>query len=829
MRLIPASTLLLAAPLLAQQFPEIEPNGTPATAQVIAPGTQCNAGLVAAEEDWFTFTTPGGYHLITTAGGESASTDTTMALYDAAGTTPLAYNDDAVSLVSALNLELPAGTYTLRIKGFSTSTAGNYTLDVSQPIAKPYTGNEVEPNDTIATANAVADGTQLLSSLTPPLLAVSSDTVAAPVIVASNSVTSSTTTVITTAGLVAGAWNGVGYFVRFTSGVHTGVSRRITANTATTITTESWPSAPAATDTFDVVTSSVTVLTDVAAAGSTTTVLNATAALVASAFTTPSTSSHAVRFLTGANAGLSRTITANTATTITTAAWLAAPAAGDSFIVVSGGATQQVATTTALVPGQYSNQRSWLRCTSGVNTGQTRCILNNAANLISLVSAFSNAPAPGDSFVVDQYDSDTYRIDVTAPKAEVVFSVTEGTAPWVSGWSYEVLDSAGVRINATFFGTALADSPTAAPENRVSSFRVWPTGTYYVRIFQRRTALTGDDNLVPYGNYRFEAKIKDMNVLGTVAETEPVGGPQSNNTIATAIAISPGQMGVGNITNSAGADPSDLWGPINIPAQTLITFQVSQGATATPLADASILLRQVLDPVAGTLSAGTSVTTGNILETGNLNPRGAFNFLLPGTTYYLEVLSPGTGAAQAGDYVLEISLPDVPTYVAGNWAQVASNATGCGTTGVPTISRVMGGASNTFGEQPVVGQTFVTRTTNLNGVGNLGLMLLGTSGALGPSGAPAGSLPSVYNPQPLDISFLGATGCVINVNPLVIDVLFGDPSGTVDYVLPCPGNLALAGFTLFMQPCKWDFATPINALGIQPGNWARVIFGTRTF
>ena len=63
----------------------------------------------------------------------------------------------------------------------------------------------------------------------------------------------------------------------------------------------------------------------------------------------------------------------------------------------------------------------------------------------------------------------------------------------------------------------------------------------------------------------------------------------------------------------------------------------------------------------------------------------------------------------------------------------------------------------------------------------------------------------------------------------MIDVLVGDPSGTADYVLPCPGDLALAGFTLFMQPCKWDFASPINGLGIQPGNWARVIFGTRQF
>ena len=86
-----------------------------------------------------------------------------------------------------------------------------------------------------------------------------------------------------------------------------------------------------------------------------------------------------------------------------------------------------------------------------------------------------------------------------------------------------------------------------------------------------------------------------------------------------------------------------------------------------------------------------------------------------------------------------------------------------------------------------------------------------------------------YNPAPVDLTFLGAPGCTLNVYPLVIDLLIGDVTGTADYVIPCPGNLALAGTTLFLQPCKWDFATPVNPLGIQPGNWMRIVFGTRAF
>jgi hypothetical protein len=820
MKLLPVTSLLLATPLLAQQFPEVESNDTPASAQAFALGQQCNANLTAGELDWYAFTTSGGYHLITTSGGAAAGTDTTLALYDATGTTALAFNDDSVSVVSALNLDIPAGSYLLRVKGFSATSAGAYALDVSLPMSKPYTGNEVEPNDTLATASIVVDGDQILASLTPPTLAVLADSVAAATVVLSNTVTTSSTTVITpVVPPVLGAYNGVGYFVRFTSGVNAGLTRRLTTATATTITTEAWPAASGAGDTFDIVSNSVTVLADAALAGSTTSVLNASVALPAGAYIAPGIS-HAVRFLTGANAGLSRTVTGNSATTITTSAWPVAPAAGDSYVVVAGGGTTSVVPTGALVAGQYSDQRHWMRCTSGTNVGLTRCISTNTAQYITLVTSFPNAMAPGDTYEIDRYDADTYRIDVTSPKALVVFSVTEGTAPWVSGWSYEVLDSAGVRIPVTL-GTGLADSPATAPDGRVSSFRVWTLGTYYVRIFQRRNALTGDDNLVPYGNYRFEAKIRLMNLGGSVAEVEP------NSTAPTATPLAPGQDGTGNITSNTGADPTDLWGPFTFTSQTLMTFQVSAAATATPLTDATINLRQVLDPTLGTLSAGTAVTGGNTLEPSTLNPRGNFNFLLQGTTYYLEVASAGTGVGQSGDYVLEVAFTDTPTYTAGNWSQVAANASGCGTAGVPTITRVMGGATGTYGELPLVGQTMTTRVSNLNGVGNFGLMAIGTSGILGPSFAPAGTPESVYNPQPLDLTLAGAPGCTLNVNPELVEVLFGDVSGNADYVLAIPGVPALAGAVLFLQPAKWDFT--VNALGIQTGNWARIIVGRRSF
>jgi hypothetical protein len=662
MRLLATSSLLLATPLLAQQFPEVEPNDSVAAAQVVALGSQINCNLVAAEQDWFQFTTPGGYMRIATI----SALDLQLELSDATGTTIKAFTDDGQGLNPSLWMNLTAGTYNVKIDGFSATVAGVYTMEISAPGSKPLTGNEVEPNDTIATATPAVDGAQLGGSLRPE----------------------------------------------------------------------------------------VSVLADVAGAVNSTTVTQSTAALTA---------------------------------------------------------------------GAYADGRYWLRFTSGANIGQRRRISANTATDITVASAFAAAAAPGDTYEVLEYDSDYYRVDVTAPRALVVFSITDGDDTWVRSWSYEVRDAAGALVNATQLGTNVADS--SLYNARVSSFRVFPTGTYYVRVFERRTDSTLPANnpataaAPANGNYRFEMKIRDMNTGGVVVEAA-----EPNNTVATATPIAPGQQGQGNISISTGADASDLWGPITVSSPSLICFQTDAGA-APGILDTTVNLLQLTDPVAGTLGAPTAVTSGNTLNTtaGASHARGTFNFALPNTVYYLSVASPGTNAAtQAGNYVLEISIIDAPTYLAGSVATASANAA-CGTAGVPTIGRVIST------ELPILGQTYVTRTTNLNGPGNLGLMILGLSGAQGPSGAPAGSPQSVYNPQPVDLTLFGAPGCTLNVNPLVTEVLIADPvSAAADYALPLPGTPGLLGFTLFLQPAKLDFLTG-NPLGVQPGNWMRMIIGARAF
>src|SRR5690349_620988 len=145
-------SLLFAPALLAQRFPEIEPNDTPAQAQAITVGTQIDANLVAAEQDWYRFTLPAATRIRV----HTSNADTRIALCDSAGTTYLAIDDDGRTVAngysSDITLNVAAGTYTVQVVGFAATVAGPYSIEVAQITPVVYDGMEVEPNDTYLTA-----------------------------------------------------------------------------------------------------------------------------------------------------------------------------------------------------------------------------------------------------------------------------------------------------------------------------------------------------------------------------------------------------------------------------------------------------------------------------------------------------------------------------------------------------------------------------------------------------------------------------------------------------------------------------------------------------
>jgi len=645
-----ASSLLLAPALMAQvRPPEVEPNDTVAQANILALGTELQASMATGTDvDWYTFTVanPGRVRLHT------SGLDTRLSLYDATGTTILGLDDDGRTSTNAfaseLFLNLQAGAYAVKVEPYSATTSGNYSIEYAVLPLRTFTGSEAEPNDTAATANPVA---------IPSSGALINGSLATPAVLSSDAVVSSTTTTITGANaLVAGAYapavTGYGlYYVRCTSGVNAGLSRQISANTATTIT----------------------------------------------------------------------------------------------------------------------------------------------------FTAFTTAPAVGDTYVIEKIDTDFYEFTLTAPRTGLWFLITEGNAPFVCGHRYEVYDAAGVPLlasstTAPAFGTNSANSSSLSA--RTSSIRVWPAGTYKLAVRPPASPFVAPYNQITTGNYCLE--LYGSMTIGT--GTTVAENAEPNNTVATATPLAFGQRGTGNITINTGADARDVWGPFVVPANPVtITFQSARG-TPSPIADTTV------NVLTATGSVALAATTGNVLDwTSHGRTSLSFN---GGGTYYVEVLSPGTAATQAGDYVIEVSnMMDAP-YVTASYTLASANST-CGAAPFPTI-----GLSWTS-ERPALGEVF-TRQVIGNQANAAVIMMTGLSS-------------TVWNGQPLpfDLSILGAPGCTLNVDPLVLDVALADGAGRAEFNLSLPADPALRAIFLWEQAVSQNAAA--NAFGVQLSNYARIITGERSF
>lgn len=149
--LVSSLLLLVAAPLSAQRIAEIEPNESAAGAQPIAVGNHVDANLVAGGQDWYSFTLTAAaeVHLQTSGNYSSisSSVDTVAFLFDATGTTRLAWNDNQRGNHSDVGVNLPAGNYTCRVIGKTGTTAGDYGLDlVAYAAAVPTNVEAAEPN-----------------------------------------------------------------------------------------------------------------------------------------------------------------------------------------------------------------------------------------------------------------------------------------------------------------------------------------------------------------------------------------------------------------------------------------------------------------------------------------------------------------------------------------------------------------------------------------------------------------------------------------------------------------------------------------------------------
>lgn len=172
------TALLFVPSLLAQKVNEIEPNNTPAQAQAITPGMHVACTYTApapTDDDWFSFTlaAPGQVHLHATAGGTLSlgiSRDNRIAIYDATGTTRLAWNDGAVGTMADCGVTLPAGSYTGVVNLKTGGVAGNdYGLDFFVlPVRAIDTVEGAEPNDSTGTPTPFTLGDTVEGNLSTP-------------------------------------------------------------------------------------------------------------------------------------------------------------------------------------------------------------------------------------------------------------------------------------------------------------------------------------------------------------------------------------------------------------------------------------------------------------------------------------------------------------------------------------------------------------------------------------------------------------------------------------------------------------------------------------
>lgn len=154
-RFLTIPMVLSALTAQAQIVLEVEPNNIPAQAQPISPGQHIRASFSSSsDEEWFSFalTAPGQVHLRSLNSGTlstSSTRNTRIGLYDATGTTRLAWDDDSEIIFAAhCGVTLPAGSYLWRVNYKIGTGPAPYDLDFFVQPGRPIdTAEAAEPND----------------------------------------------------------------------------------------------------------------------------------------------------------------------------------------------------------------------------------------------------------------------------------------------------------------------------------------------------------------------------------------------------------------------------------------------------------------------------------------------------------------------------------------------------------------------------------------------------------------------------------------------------------------------------------------------------------
>jgi hypothetical protein len=119
-------------------------------------------------------------------------------------------------------------------------------------------------------------------------------------------------------------------------------------------------------------------------------------------------------------------------------------------------------------------------------------------------------------------------------------------------------------------------------------------------------------------------------------------------------------------------------------------------------------------------------------------------------------------------------------------------------------------------EVPTLGNTFARQVVGCP-AGTMYIWMQGFSNTLA-----SGSVP-----LPFDLSVVGAPGCTLNIDPLVLTAGVTDGAGLAEKIDVWPSAVALRGYVLWDQVIVQNL--PANPFGVQVSNHGRIITGERSY
>lgn len=805
------SALALAPALLAQRAPEVEPNNTAATAQVVAMGTQIDASLAAGEQDWFTFTltTSDRVHVQVTTSNLPPTVDPVLQLWNAAGTQVLGVDvayPTSNGYRGSLTLDLTAGTYALQVLGRSTTTTGIYSIDIGRQLSLPYTGSEVEPNNSVATATPTVLGpgvNRFQGNLAADTL-VSNRTVSYGFIVSSHSGQGSGTTTVTVATptFTPGAYEGGAYsvFIRGGTGPVVGQTRRIISNTATTITTDPWPGVIGS------------VIFDIYFTTSTHAIVTTTALTNAAWNANGTIGRFQVRWTSGVNNGQRRLITANTASYIQLEQPMPnRPGLGDNFVVESVDSDLWRVALTAPHTGL------WFR----VVEGQTPWVFGHRVSMLDSTGALVDSATLGRNNVeaaawTDIRSSErrvwpagTYYLVVRRPSFTTSPIAPGITTPASGNYALEIhcspMDTGGIAVETEAVGSSQSNGSAA-------------------------TAVPIAPGQIGRGNITISTDSDPSDWWGPIVVSVP-----STLTFQTRSGAAPfAQDTTVNLRDANGAlvasaTDGNLLSPTSharsvldvvLAPQAYYLEVVSPGTDAATQAGNYELQLGAITPVSTVTAAyanvgGNGLDCYNSIALSSTSNAGGPNSIVSNTPLTPKALSNGaywlriTSGANAGqvrpivsnDAAQIVVSPSFPSGVAGSTFDVLTS---------PTIVRQFSS------ELPAEGTLFARQLISCPASSPYLHMIGFSNTQLAGSG-----------PLPIDLSSLGAPGCWLHIDPVLTEFGITNGSGSANLQMTIPSAIDLRGITFFEQALVG--IPTANTFGAVATNYGRAFVGDRNY